>query len=254
MKISVITVVYNGERTIADTLASVAAQTHKDVEHVVVDGASQDGTLATVRRYPHVAACLSERDHGVYDAMNKGIRRATGEVIGTLNADDVYQHDGVLEHVACAFDDPGVDVCYGDLVYVSPRRPDQIIRYWKAGPFDRKRLRSGWYPPHPTFFVRRSVYDRWGAFDPAYPLAGDVELMFRILGKGSTTVVYLPEVLVRMRLGGISNARISTVWNQNVIIRRAARLNGIELVNPLLYFVRKLLSRGSQYLDRGTDR
>jgi glycosyltransferase involved in cell wall biosynthesis len=251
VKISVITAVFNGEATIADNLRSVAAQDWPDVEHIVMDGASRDRTPETVRQQggPKVRL-ISEPDRGVYDAMNKGIRQATGEVIGLLNADDVYADEHVLRRVSEAMADPTVDACYGDLLYVRREQPDKVVRYWKAGEFDPERLRAGWFPPHPTFYVRRIVYERCGLFDLQYPLGGDVEFMMRALGKYHVRPTYIPQVMVRMRLGGISNANLANVVRQNMAIRRAAKVNGIPMNNAVSYYTRKLAERMTQFLSR----
>jgi len=251
MKVSVVTAVFNGAETIADTLDSVAAQTYPDVEHVVVDGGSRDNTLEVVKQHGRrVARLISERDRGVYDGMNKGIRAATGEVIGTLNADDVYADPDVLARVAAAFADPSVEVCYGDLVYVKRDDTSAVVRYWKAGNYERDALRQGWFPPHPTFFVRRALYERGGLFNIDYPLGGDVELMMRLLWKHQAKAVYIPNVQVKMRLGGISNASLRSIIRQNVVIREAARLNGLEMENAFVYYVRKLAGRARQFVVR----
>jgi len=251
VKISIITAVFNGEATIADALRSVASQDWADVEHIVVDGASRDRTCDVVRQQggPKVRL-ISEPDRGVYDAMNKGIQQATGDIIGLLNADDSYADEHVLSHVAEVMADPKVDACYGDLVYVRRDESDKVVRYWKAGEYDPRSLRHGWFPPHPTFYVRREVYQRCGLFDLRYPLGGDVEFMMRALGKYHVRPKYIPRVMVRMRLGGISNASFSNILRQNVVIRRSARGNGIPLSNAFWYYTCKLADRMQQFLTR----
>lgn len=251
MKISIVTAVYNGAATIRHALASVAGQSHPDVEHIVVDGASTDGTLEIVRGTDfRVAKIISEPDRGVYDAMNKGIAVASGDIVTTLNADDCYSDHNVLKEIASCFDSPGVDICYSDIVYVRRDDPSRIVRYWRAGEFGGKRgLARGWYPPHSAFFARRALYAKLGSFSPAFPLAGDVELMIRFLQQAAE-VRYLPQVVTRMRLGGISNARLSTMYRQNVMIRHALRHNGIEPENLLTYAARKLAWRLAQFVIR----
>ena len=248
MKISIITAVYNGAATIADTLRSVAEQTHPDVEHIVIDGASKDSTLEIINaNRGRVSKIVSERDSGVYDAMNKGLRLATGEVVALLNADDVYSGPETLSKIAARFADPQVDICYGDIVYVKREQTDQVVRYWRPGKFELHRLSEGWYPSHPSFFARRSMYERLGLFSPEFPLAGDVELMFRFFKEARATA-YVPEILAKMRLGGISNAKFSTIYLQNVAIRRALRHNNIRPENLVTYSVRKIASRAGQFL------
>lgn len=251
MKISVITAVYNGAATIEQSLRSVADQSHPDIEHIVVDGASTDGTLDIVRRSAHrIARIISEPDRGVYDAMNKGVAAATGDIVATLNADDCYSNRNVLENIARCFDSSTVDVCYSDIVYVRRDDPARIVRYWRAGAYGGERsLARGWYPPHSGFFASRRLYERLGSFSPDFPLAGDVELMIRFL-KHADQVRYLPKVVTRMRLGGISNARMSTIYQQNIVVRRALRHNGIEPENLVTYSMRKLAGRFAQFVTR----
>lgn len=203
MKISIITVAFNAAPTIADALISVATQTHPEIEHIVVDGASKDGTQAVVaRNSSRVTKFVSEPDHGIYDAMNKGIGLATGEVVGFINADDFYADDTVLTRVAAAFSDPAVDACFADLLYVDQHDSRRIVRYWKSCAYRPGMFERGWVPPHPTFFARRSVYEKLGGFNLDFPLAADMELMLRFLAVHKIRSVYLPETLIKMRMGG----------------------------------------------------
>ncbi|RYG03115.1 MAG: glycosyltransferase, partial [Chitinophagaceae bacterium] len=194
--ISVITASFNSASTIADTLASVKMQTYLAVEHLVIDGGSTDNTLSIVGNFPHVTKCISEKDNGIYDAMNKGIILAKGGVIGILNSDDVYADREVLSKVAAAFRDPEVFAVYGDLQYVNSENPNKIVRYWRSGYFRPRKFYWGWMPPHPTFFVRSSVYEKAGLFDLTLRSAADYELMLRILLKHKLKADYIPEVLV----------------------------------------------------------
>ncbi len=206
MKISVITAVYNREREIASALDAMAAQTWRDSEHLVVDGASTDGTLEIVRNAARpVDRLISEPDRGIYDALNKGIGASSGDVVGFLHSDDVFAHADVLQRIAQAFEDPDVDAVYGDLLYVSQNDPDQVVRRWRSGDFARWKLALGWMPPHPTLFLRRRVYDRIGLFDLGYRISADYDFILRAFSAG-LTARRLPDVLVRMRLGGASNA------------------------------------------------
>ena len=209
MKISIITVCYNSAKTIEDTLKSVANQKDINVEHILIDGASKDGTQQIIRQYDSVTMLVSEPDKGIYDAMNKGIALATGDVIGTLNADDFYMYDHVLSNVAKIFLDPNIEACYGDLVYVSEANTDQPVRFWKSTDYKHGLFKAGWMPAHPTFFVRKSVYERLGNFDLNYKIAADFELLFRFIEKNKVNTKYLPKVLVKMRLGGTTNKNIS---------------------------------------------
>ena len=228
MKISIITATYNSAGTVRDTLETIAAQQHPDIEHIIVDGRSSDKTLDIVRSFPHVARVISEKDKGIYDAMNKGIGLTTGEVIGILNSDDMYTDERVLADVAKAFEDPRVMTVYADLQYVHPDNTKKILRTWHSGLYRRKSFYYGWMPPHPTFFVRRSVYDRAGLFDTTLRSAADYELMLRLLLKHGLTAHYIPRVIVRMRAGGMSNA---SLWNRlraNKEDRLAWKLNGLH--------------------------
>lgn len=242
MTISIITASYNASATIADCLRSVASQS-RVAEHIIIDGASSDGTQEIVRRISPSARLVSEPDNGIYHAMNKGIGLAGGEVVGILNADDFYASSQVLEKVLRAFEDPTVMSCYGDLEYVAspaeeadneqqgfPSRPVpeyNVVRYWRSGIFSHNSFYWGWMPPHPTFFVRRSVYERFGSFNLDLGSAADYELMLRLLLKEQITTTYIPEVLVKMRTGGISNRTLAARLKANRMDRRAWKINGL---------------------------
>lgn len=228
MKISIITATYNSAATIRDTLESVRSQRYPDIEHIIVDGASKDDTLDIVKAFPHVAKMISEKDKGIYDAMNKGIGMATGEVIGILNSDDVYTDERVLSDVAGAFADSLVMTVYADLQYVHADDLQKVQRNWISGPFRRRNFYYGWMPPHPTFFVRRAVYDRVGTFNAGLRSAADYELMLRILVKHGFPTSYIPRVTVRMRAGGVSNASLPNRLRANKEDRMAWKLNGLR--------------------------
>lgn len=250
MKVSVITVAYNSSKTIAHTLQSVRQQTHGDVEHIVVDGGSTDDTLKIVEvEGAHVAKLVSERDNGIYDAMNKGLALATGDVVAFINSDDFYASSSVLETVVESFNKTGADCCFGDLCYVSQVDPSRIVRYWRSSDFAPGAFGKGWVPPHPTFFARRSIYQRMGGFDLRFNIAADYELMARFLEVGRISSVYIPEVLVKMRLGGASNRGLVSIIKQNLEIGRALRVNGLN--STLLQFgFNKIASRVGQFLKR----
>jgi glycosyltransferase involved in cell wall biosynthesis len=228
MKISIITATYNSAATVRDTLQCVAGQSHREVEHLVIDGVSKDNTLDIVKEFPHVARVVSEKDKGIYDAMNKGVQMASGEVIGILNSDDFYTSDKVLEKVAAAFADPAVDAVYGDLQYVKQDDTSKVIRTWKAGRYKKKYFHYGWMPPHPTFFVRSNLYRKAGLFNTSLRSAADYELMLRMMVKYDANVQYIPEVLVKMRDGGLSNATLGNRLRANREDREAWRLNGLK--------------------------
>lgn len=206
MKISIITVCFNSAATITDTMQSVATQTHPDIEHIVIDGASTDNTLAIVRAFPsRLSQVVSEHDAGIYDAMNKGLGLATGEFVGFLNADDMLAGPNAVARIAAAAARAATDVVYGDLSYVHKDRPTEVLRYWSSGAFDASRLRYGWMPPHPTFYVRRATLTSFGQFDLRFRIAADYDFMLRYLNQPDVGVAYAPEVLVHMRAGGVSN-------------------------------------------------
>ena len=249
MKISIVTVCFNAAETIADTLESVARQTHPDVEHIVIDGASTDGTMDIVARcQARLARVVSEPDRGIYDAMNKGLALATGEIVTFLNADDVYANDGILAYGAQIMTDPALDACYADLIYVARDEPTRVVRYWKSRPYEPGLCLKGWMPAHPTFFVRKAVLDRHGGFDPAFKLQSDFDLMVRLFELHRITTRYVPQIWVRMRMGGASNESLGNVWQGNLEAWRSCRKHGFD-VSPL-FIARKIASRFSQFIFR----
>ena len=227
MRISIVTPVFN-DRRVGRALDSILAQKHgHELELIVVDAGSTDGTMAVLERYrDRIDILISEPDDGIYDGMNKGIRRATGDVVGILNADDRYADDFVLRDVMDTFADGRADACYGNLVYVN--EDDDVTRYWKSGEPNMAKWRWGWMPPHPTFFVRRRVYERHGGFDLEFPIAADYELMLRLFLKARIRVRYIDRVLVRMAMGGASNGSISNIIRANAEVARAWRRNHLR--------------------------
>lgn len=235
MKISVITAVYNNQATLADTLNSILAQDYRNTELIVVDGASTDGTLEVIQRYAgQIAQIVSEPDRGIYDALNKGIRLATGDIVGFLHSDDIFADNQVLTRIAAALANPSVDACYGDLCYVRQDKPERVVRYWRAGRYHPRLLARGWMPPHPTFYARRELYERFGGFDLNYRIAADYDCLLRFLGKGHIHCAYIPEVLVHMRLGGISNRSLPNLLRKSREDYRALRQNQIDGFSALL--------------------
>ena len=246
-KISVITVSLNSAATIESTINSVASQNYPNIEYIIVDGLSSDNTLEIVRRYGEVVhTVLAEKDDGIYDAMNKGIARVTGELVGIINADDYYASPEVLARVARAFENPEIMCCYGDLEYVKTAgeascgcygsgsglkgtNPGfvKVVRYWRSGPYRSDLFYWGWMPPHPTFFVRRSLYECFGTFRTDMGSAADYELMLRFLLKYGQRAAYIPEVLVKMRTGGASGTSLAARFAANRMDRRAWTLNAL---------------------------
>ena len=227
MMASIVTATFNSAATIADCLESVAAQTHA-VEHIIIDGASTDNTLEIVRRIAPAARILSESDKGIYDAMNKGISLATGDIVGILNSDDFYADQHVIEKVVKVFDTHPVDSLFADLVYVRAPDLNKVVRYYSGAGFTLSKFALGWMPPHPTFFVRRGCYNQFGAFKSDYRIAADFELMARFLVKHRVSYHYLPEVLIKMRLGGASTRNLMSNWILNREALRACRENDIS--------------------------
>ena len=227
MKISIITPCYNSAATIGDTLKSVAMQDYSPIEHIIVDGASTDNTLEIINSFPHVSVLVSGNDKGIYDAMNKGIAMATGDVIGILNSDDVYTNSRVVSMVMKEFENRMIDAVYADLQYVKYNDLERITRTWHSGTYSKRKFYFGWMPPHPTFFVRRAVYERIGYFNCSLQSAADYEFMLRVLLKNDYKAHYIPEVLVKMRTGGMSNATIARRLRANREDREAWRINNV---------------------------
>ena len=246
--ISIVTAVYNRADTIADAMRSVQGQTYAEIEHLVQDGGSTDGTLEIVRQLSTARTQVeSGRDAGIYDALNRGIARATGDVLGLLHSDDVFAHPGVLANVARLFEDAEIGGVYGDLEYVAKADPSQVIRYWKAGHYRPELLRKGWMPPHPTLFLRRELFARHGAYDTEFRIAADYEAILRWLTAGQIRLAYLPEVLVKMRVGGESNRSLERILRKSREDLRAIRRHEIGGVGVL---AAKNLSKVTQFLRR----
>lgn len=244
--ISVITVSWNSRETISDTLESVISQTHRPIEHIVVDGASTDGTVGILERYrDRLARLVSEPDGGIYPAMNKGLAMATGDIVGILNSDDVYADENALKDVAAVFGDPDVDVCYGNIYYVDARNLSRVIRHWVSQPFRPGMFEGGWMPPHPAFFIRRQAMNRVGLFEERYRFAADFDFMMRALEIHRLRAVYLPRVVVRMRVGGETNNSVLNVLKGNLEAYDACKRQHLE-VNPL-FILRKVLRKLPQY-------
>lgn len=303
MLVSIITTSFNSAETIGKTLQTVVAQTHPDIQVVIIDGGSKDGTLEVVKAElslkaeklktetletdgglakqklreeeereekpggpisarsafpqsspPFISASqlfsvsafspviVSEPDGGIYDAMNKGVARATGDIVGILNSDDFYAHDRVIARVVERFEQTGCDALYADCCYVDRIQTGQITRYWKAGRYQKGAFRNGWMPPHPTFFVRKEHYNRLGAYRDEFKSAGDYELLLRFIHKHELSVEYLPEVTVMMRAGGASNVSLKNRLRANGEDREAWRINGLKMpvYTPWLKPLRKI--------------
>ena len=253
MKISIVTVCLNAAATIRDAVESVAAQRYPDIEHIVIDGVSTDGTLELLKSSNGRAIRLvSEKDEGLYDAMNKGAGLCTGEVIGFLNADDVYASDHVIAKVVHCFEKPSIDACYGDLEYVAKDDIRKTVRRWKSGEFRKGSFAKGWVPPHPGFFVKRGNFRRAGGFNTSLKLAADNDLMMRLLESYGIRAVYIPEVLVKMRTGGATNKSLSNILRGNLEILQALRANKVPH-NVMSYAFNKGLTRAMQFFHSGSS-
>jgi len=227
MKISIVTAAYNSAATIRDTIESVLSQDYPDIEYIVADGASKDGTVDILKSYGDRIKWVSEKDSGIYEAMSKGVAMATGEVVGIMGSDDFYPDNQVISKVAKAFKESKADSVYGDLYYVDSEDVNKVVRNWKSGKYDKKRFLMGWMPPHTAFFLKKSAYDAYGLYDTSFRSAGDYELMLRMLYKHNVSSYYIPEVLMKMRTGGTSNASLKNRIRANKEDRRAWDMNGL---------------------------
>ncbi len=245
MKISIITPSYNSEKTITQTIESIINQDYKDFEYIIIDGNSTDKTLAIIKEYRKKIPIklVSEKDLGVYDAMNKGIKLSAGEIISILNSDDIYDNSNVLNNIQSAFKENNkAEIVYGDIKYFS-NNPNQTTRYWKAGNYNEKKLNSGWTIPHPALFVRKSVYQKHGGFNLSFKIAADYEFVLRILKIHKINSFYLPLICVRMYNQGTSANNRLTGWRE---LKKAWRVNNLKA--PRLFILRRIIFKISQYI------
>ena len=248
MKISIITVSYNADATIRDTIESVLSQKNVTLEYIIIDGGSTDKTCDIIASYgDKIAHFISEEDEGIYDGMNKGVELATGEIIGILNADDIYMNSSVLNNIVQKFAD-GVEGVYADLVYVEEKNTNKITRTWISNEYKEGDFIKGWMPPHPTFFVRNEIYKKFGAYSLKLRSAADYEFMLRVIHKNKIKLAYLNEIIIKMRVGGKSNASIKNRIRANKEDRLAWKMNGLK-PSPIT-FIRKPLSKVGQFLKK----
>jgi glycosyltransferase involved in cell wall biosynthesis len=248
MKVSIITVSYNSEKTIEDTIKSVLSQDYPNIEYLIIDGASKDATLEIVQKYQvKIAKVISEKDKGIYDAMNKGIALATGDIIGILNSDDFYADATVISSIVAQFT-PTIEAVYADLVYVDANDTNRITRLWKSGNYTQGDFKKGWMPPHPTFFVKSECYQKYGNYSLQLKSAADYELMLRLIHKEQIKINYLPKVIVKMRTGGASNASLKNRIRANKEDRMAWQMNGLK--PGLFTFIRKPISKIIQFIRK----
>jgi glycosyltransferase involved in cell wall biosynthesis len=249
MKVSIITVVFNNVLTLKDAIDSVLSQTYKNIEYIIIDGGSNDGTLDLISSYgDRVSIILSEPDKGIYDAMNKGVKLAKGEIIGILNSDDIYQDNRVIEDVVSEFLlDNRLDILYGDLIYVKQFNTTKVVRRWKSMTYYDKYFEDGNVPPHPTVFLRSSVYEIAGYFNLKLRLAADYEFLFRLFKFNQFRSKYINRLMVRMRLGGATNKNFRNIIAGNKEILYSWKSNGLK--PPYFLFTKRLFKRCFQFFD-----
>jgi glycosyltransferase len=235
VKISIITATYNCEKTIEDAIKSVSEQDFPNIEHIIIDGASTDKTLEVINQNSdRISILISEPDKGIYDALNKGISKATGDYIGFLHADDIYNSKTVISEIVEILNKENSDSLYADLQYVSKNNTAKIIRYWKSGIFEINKLKNGWMPPHPTFFVKKEIYERFGFFDTNFKISADYDIILRFLGKHKISTSYFPKTIIKMRVGGESNRSFKNIKLKMEEDLKALKKNNIGSIISLL--------------------
>ena len=245
MKISIITSVYNNESTLEQAIKSVLSQSYSDIEYIVIDGGSTDKTPQIINKYKNkISKIISEPDKGIYDGLNKGIKLATGDAIAFLHSDDIYEDEHVIQKVVDEFANKSVDAVYGDLVYVKKDDDRSIVRYWKSCLFKRNKMKLGWMPPHPTLFIKKEIYKKYGLFDLEYSISADYELILRFFWKYQITSSYIPSVLNRMRFGGASNRSLLNIMKKSLEDLRAIRCYKVGVFSVLVF---KNVLKISQY-------
>jgi len=249
LKISIITVSFNSVITIRDTIESIIRQDYNNIEYIIIDAGSKDGTLDIIKEYKeHISYFISEDDNGIYDGMNKGITAATGDVVGILNSDDFYPNSFVISNVARTFEKQVCDAVYGDLVYVKFFDIDKIVRYWQSGQYTVKKVKNGWMLPHPTFFVKKYLYDKYGYYNTDLKTAADYQMILKLLYKYNIRVIYIPMILVNMRMGGASNSSIMNRIRANKEDGLAWTKN--QLNKPMFVRIKKPLQKIKQFFLR----
>ena len=250
MKVSIITITYNSAATVEDTIRSVVMQDYPDIEYLIIDGKSKDNTLAIADKYKDgISKIVSEKDKGLYDALNKGIRHASGDIIGMLHSDDIYAHAQVIRHVVETFrSNPDAQGVYADLVFVNRNDTNKVMRTWESGIYKEGDFLKGWMPPHPTFFVRKECYENFGTFNTDLKLSADYELMLRLIHKNNIRLAYLNEVIVKMRMGGVSNVSFFVKLKANLEDKMAWRMNGVK--PRMTTLLMKPLRKIGQYFKR----
>lgn len=245
MKISLITVTFNSSKTISTTLESVANQSYKHIEHIIIDGNSTDNTLLIAKQYNHISIITSEKDDGIYDAMNKGIEKASGEIIGFLNSDDWFSSSTYMEEIASQFKTTDIDAIYSDLDFVKNEEDNKSFRRWVAGEYKENSFLDGWVPPHPTFYAKLDVYKKYGLFDSSLKFAADFDIMCRFIAKEKIKIKYLPGVKVKMRLGGATTKNLINIILGNIEIYKSLKRNNLPV--GVLFFLRKIYTKLKQF-------
>ena len=249
LKISIITVSFNSAITIRDTIESIISQDYNNIEYIIIDAGSNDGTLDIIKEYKeHISYFISEADNGIYDGMNKGIAAATGDIVGILNSDDFYPNSFVISNVASTFEKQRCDAVYGDLVYVKFFDIDKIVRYWQSGLYTIEKIKNGWMLPHPTFFVKKYLYDKYGYYNTDLKTAADYKMIIKLLYKYNIKVFYIPMILVNMRMGGASNSSILNRIRANKEDGLAWTKN--QLNKPIFVRIKKPLLKVKQFFLR----
>ncbi len=244
MKVSIITATYNSESTIIDTIKSLESQTYINIEYIIVDGLSTDSTIELIKKHSsRVSTFIIEKDKGIYDALNKGLAVATGDIVGFLHSDDLFATDFSVSNLVAAFQNQS-DAVYADLEYVAKSDLNKVIRLWRSGTFNLAKIRSGWMPPHPTFYMKTSLYKKFGGFNLNYKIAADYDSLLRYLWVNKIKVSYLPEVLIKMRVGGASNRSLKNIYNKSLEDISALKLNGVPYFRA---FIIKNLSKIPQF-------
>jgi len=248
MKVSIITATYNAEKTIESAINSVMNQTYSNIEYIIIDGGSSDKTLQIIDQYKsNISKIISESDQGIYDALNKGIKHATGDVVGFLHADDLFENNNTIALIANEFRSNQFDAVYGDLEYVNHQNPDKIIRYWRSKSYKSTLLREGWMPPHPTLFIKKEVYHEIGLFDTSYKISADYEFILRFFSNSKFRSKHLPLVITKMRVGGTSNKSIGNIILKSKEDLRALKRNKVGGVITLFW---KNISKLPQFINR----
>ena len=249
MKVSLITVTYNSAQFLEDCIISVINQSYSNIEYIIIDGKSTDTTISIIKKYEHqIYKWVSETDRGMYDAINKGMEMSSGDIIGILNSDDIFDNKEVISEIVKAFSENNVDSIYGDLEYVDPNNTNKIYRIWKGKPYKRNLFLKGWMPAHPTFYFKRALFEKFGGYENHFYTAADYELMARYLYKNKATSYYLPKLIVKMRRGGQSNSDLRTRFRANRRDYLAMKKNDIPFA--FLVSILKPLSKLHQYYKK----